>query len=234
MLRAEAHAHKIEKFQTGLSSVERKIAPDDRLAVDMARYSIRAGRPDELPTVQDIERRAARRLAAVGLPAAVDFPIHSMEQISAGCSRGHLLVTTDEGDRAVGFALFDLHEDEAHLSEIDVVPEHGGQGLGRRLVQEVIARAREAGLPRLTLTTFRDVPFNAPFYARLGFRIVEETHASPRLARIRQEERLNGYEVAPRVAMVLELGPNLSSRLVREGGLAPPLVSKPSPKNPRA
>ena len=47
--------------------------------------------------------------------------------------------------------------------------------------------------------------FNAPFYARLGFRIVEETHASARLARIRQEERLNGYEVAPRVAMILDL-----------------------------
>ena len=57
----------------------------------------------------------------------------------------------------------------------------------------------------LALTTFRDVPFNAPFYARLGFRTVEETQASARLARIRQEERLNGYEVAPRVAMILEI-----------------------------
>jgi GNAT superfamily N-acetyltransferase len=175
------------------------------LAVEMASYSIRAGRIDELPTVQEIERRAGRRLAAVGLPAAADLPIHPMEEIRADCGHGRLLVAADEVDRAVGFALFDLHEDEAYLREVDVVPEHGGQGLGRRLIQEVIARARGAGLRRVTLTTFRDVPFNAPFYARLGFRIVEEAHASARLARTRQEERLNGYEVAPRVAMVLDL-----------------------------
>jgi GNAT superfamily N-acetyltransferase len=170
----------------------------------MDSYSIRAGRIDELPTVQEIERRAARRLASVGLPTAVDLPIHPMEEIRADCSHGRLLVAADEQDRAVGFALFDLYEDEAHLREVDVVPEHGGQGLGRQLIQAVIARARGAGLRRLALTTFRDVPFNAPFYARLGFRIVEETHASARLARIRQEERLNGYEVAPRVAMILD------------------------------
>jgi GNAT superfamily N-acetyltransferase len=83
--------------------------------------------------------------------------------------------------------------------------EHAGNGLGRRLIQAVVARAREAGVPRLTLTTFRDVPFNAPFYARLGFRIVDEPHLCPRLARIRQEERRNGCELAPRVAMILAL-----------------------------
>lgn len=73
----------------------------------------------------------------------------------------------------MGFAIFALHEDEAHLEEIDVVPEHAGNDLGRRLIRAVIAQTREAGLARLTLTTFRDVPFNAPFYARLGFRIVD-------------------------------------------------------------
>lgn len=168
-------------------------------------YSIRAGRPDELPIVQEIERRAATRLASVGLLAAVDLPIHPMEELRADCSQGRLLVAADEEDRPVGFALFDLHEDEAYLREVDVVPEHVGKGLGRRLIQAVIARVREARLPRLTLTTFRDVPFNAPFYARLGFRIVDETHLSPRLARIRQEEQLNGCELAPRVAMILEV-----------------------------
>jgi GNAT superfamily N-acetyltransferase len=183
----------------------RRALADDRLAVEMAGYSIRAGRVDELATVQEIERRAARRLASVGLAGAADLPIHPMEELRADCSNGRLLVAADEQDRAVGFALFDLHEYEAHLREVDVVPEHGGRGLGRRLIQEVIARARGAGLRHLALTTFRDVPFNAPFYARLGFRIVEETHAPARLARIRREERLNGYELAPRVAMILDL-----------------------------
>jgi GNAT superfamily N-acetyltransferase len=171
----------------------------------MDTYSIRPGRADELPTVQEIERRAARRLASVGLPAAVDLPIHPMEELREDCNHGRLLVAADEEDRAVGFALFDLHEDEAYLREVDVVPEHAGRGLGRRLIQAVIAKARDARLPRLTLTTFRDVPFNAPFYARLGFKTIDEIHASPRLARIREEERRNGCDIAPRVAMTLEM-----------------------------
>ncbi len=171
----------------------------------MATYSIRKARLDELRAVQDIERRAATRLATVGLAAAAQLPIQPLEALQADCERGRLLVATDDDDRPVGFAIFALHEDEAHLEEIDVVPEHAGQGLGRRLIQVVVARAREAGLSRLALTTFRDVPFNAPFYARLGFQIVDEPHLSPRLARIRQEERRNGTELAPRVAMILDV-----------------------------
>ena len=171
----------------------------------MPTYSIRTARADELLAVQEIERRATTRFVSVGLAEAVNLPIQSIESLRADRDQGRLLVSADEEDRPVGFAVFDLHEDEAFLREIDVVPEHAGNGLGRRLIQEVIAMAREAGLPRLTLATYRDVPFNAPFYSRLGFRVVDETHMPPRLARLRQEERQDGREIAPRVAMVLEL-----------------------------
>jgi GNAT superfamily N-acetyltransferase len=176
-----------------------------RCGPDMTMYSIRTARSDELLTVQEIERRAATRFASVGLAAAVELPIQSIEALRADCDRGQLLVAADEQDRPVGFAVFDVYEDEAYLREIDVVPEHAGNGLGRRLIQAVIARTREAGLPRLTLATYRDVPFNAPFYSRLGFRVVDETQMSARLARLRQGERRNGCEIAPRVAMVLDL-----------------------------
>jgi GNAT superfamily N-acetyltransferase len=171
----------------------------------MTTYSLRLARPDELRAVQEIERRAATRLAGVGLAAAADLPVQEIESLQTDCERGQLLVATDEDDHPVGFALFAFHEDAAHLEEIDVVPEHAGNDLGRRLIEAVVARAREAGLSRLTLTTFREVPFNAPFYARLGFRIVDEPDLCPRLARLRQQELRNGCELAPRVAMSREL-----------------------------
>lgn len=171
----------------------------------MVNHSLRWARPDELRAVQEIEHRAATRLASVGLPAAVNLPVQPIEALQATCDQGRLLVATDEADRPVGFAIFSLHDDEAHLEEIDVVPEHAGRGVGRQLIQVVVAQTRDAGLSRLTLTTFRDVPFNAPFYARLGFRIVDDAHLSPRLLHIREEERRNGVDLAPRVAMVLEV-----------------------------
>jgi GNAT superfamily N-acetyltransferase len=56
------------------------------------------------------------------------------------------VVATGDDGRPVGFAVFALHEGEAHLEEIDVGPEHAGHGVGRRLIQAVVAQAREAGL----------------------------------------------------------------------------------------
>jgi lipoprotein-releasing system permease protein len=76
------------------------------------------------------------------LPAMRAARLEPIEALRADCGRGRLLVATDDEDRPVGFALFALYEDEAHLEEIDVVPEHAGNGLGRRLIQAVVARAR--------------------------------------------------------------------------------------------
>ena len=80
-------------------------------------------------------------------------------------------------------------------------------GLGRQLIARVVADARAAGARAVTLTTYRDVPFNAPYYARLGFRVVADD-ADARLATLRAAERAAGIDVAPRVAMVLDLARN--------------------------
>jgi hypothetical protein len=56
----------------------------------------------------------------------------------------------------------------------------------------------------VTLTTFRDVPWNGPFYAKLGFR--ELRHLSPGLAAMREHERLIGDDdFGPRIAMRKDL-----------------------------
>ncbi|ANF59290.1 hypothetical protein [Halotalea alkalilenta] len=50
------------------------------------------------------------------------------------------------------------------------------------------------GIHALTLTTFRDVPFNAPFYRRLGFDIVTDERSGERLAQLLESERQRGFE----------------------------------------
>ena len=57
------------------------------------------------------------------------------------------------------------------------------------------------GLAAVTLTTFRDVSWNAPFYARLGFRIVEPGSLSPGLVAVVQLEERRGLPAGLRVAM---------------------------------
>jgi GNAT superfamily N-acetyltransferase len=57
----------------------------------------------------------------------------------------------------------------AHLEQLSVHPDHGRRGLGRALLRAAIEWARAAGYRELTLATYRDVPWNGPFYASEGF-----------------------------------------------------------------
>ena len=94
--------------------------------------------------------------------------------------------------------------DQPHLDELDVLTSHGCQGIGRALVRAVVEWARSVGYRALTLTTFRDVPWNAPFYTRCGFRILAEHEQSIELAAIVRDEASRGLDPAARVIMGIE------------------------------
>lgn len=168
--------------------------------------TIRAARRQDIPRLQEIERAAATRFAEVGLPAATALPLVDAHSHAVAIDEARTLVVLDAEHAPVAFAIVERTPDAVHLREIDVVPEAGGLGLGRRLIERVIADARAAGARAVTLTTFRDIPFNAPYYARLGFRIVADAD-DERLGAIRSAERAAGIDIAPRVAMALDLAP---------------------------
>lgn len=92
----------------------------------------------------------------------------------AGHGAGHAadgsLIVAEGADGPVGYVALRAVDGLAHICEIDVHPAHGGRGLGRRLMEAAEDWARAEGLPALTLSTFIDVPWNGPWYGRLGFR----------------------------------------------------------------
>jgi hypothetical protein len=51
------------------------------------------------------------------------------------------------------------------------------------------------------LSTFRDVPWNAPYYRRLGFTDIVDAALSPALLQIRQEHIERGLDETRRVFM---------------------------------
>jgi predicted N-acetyltransferase YhbS len=102
----------------------------------------------------------------------------------------------------VGFAhIMVLGPGIAHLEEVDVHPEHGRRGLGSRLVVAVCTWAATNGYSCVTLTTFRDVPWNMPFYARLGFEQIPPAELSPALLSVIEDETRRGLDPGRRVAM---------------------------------
>jgi len=61
--------------------------------------------------------------------------------------------------------------------------------------------AARNGYGAVTLTTFRDVPWNLPFYARLGFDVVAPDEVSASLRAIVEDETRRGLDPSRRVVM---------------------------------
>ncbi|MNL17323.1 Acetyltransferase (GNAT) family protein [compost metagenome] len=105
-----------------------------------------------------------------------------------------------------GFVSAEAFGDELHIWELAVEAGCQQMGIGRRLVQKACQHASGHGLSAVTLTTFRDLPWNAPWYARLGFGQVEAAHGS-RLALVLEAEARHGLPMERRVALRLPVSP---------------------------
>jgi GNAT superfamily N-acetyltransferase len=130
---------------------------------------IRPAVPADSAVVRRIERSAAERFASVGMPEIARGSGLTTELVHMFVRRGGLFLML-HGARPVGFVAACTLDGAGHVAELDVVPKHAGKKLGSRLIDAAADWARAKGCQLLTLTTYRDVPWNAPYYARLGFR----------------------------------------------------------------
>lgn len=88
---------------------------------------------------------------------------------------GFLAVANGEnggGDIPIGFALASGAADERELLSIGVLPDHRRAGVGRRLVEMVIAESIERGAARLFLEVAEDNAAAQRLYHTLGFTAV--------------------------------------------------------------
>ena len=166
----------------------------------MLTYEITAARPKDLPLLANIELAAARLLVGHA-PESVLTETTSQEEFERSQRDGQLWVAL-LNDSPVGFARVRVLEPTVvHLDEIDVHPDHGRRGLGARLVMAVCASAAASGYQSLTLVTFRDVQWNMPFYAKLGFEVIPHDELSPALRSIVEDEVRRGLDITRRVVM---------------------------------
>jgi GNAT superfamily N-acetyltransferase len=168
-------------------------------------YSIRYARPDDLAVLPTIEQAAATLFRSTPYAALADDA--DADPISAEIDLGHeyVWVVVDRQDHPIAFAIVHLLDESVHLHELDVHPRYARQGLGRRLIAVVADWARDRGATALTLTTFGDVPWNGPYYARLGFRTLDVATLNPALRAVRQAEADAGLPMAQRICMQLDL-----------------------------
>lgn len=171
----------------------------------MPRVTIRPPTTDELPILREIESAGGQAFAAIGMRLIADDPPPPVATLAAYRDDGRVWVATDADDRPVAFVLADVVDGDGHISQVSVHPDHAGRRIGAALIEHVAAWARDRGLPALTLTTYTDVPWNGPYYARLGFRPIPDADLTPELRAIRAEEIGRGLDRWPRTAMIRDL-----------------------------
>ena len=163
-------------------------------------YIITSARERDVGSLAAIELAAAKLLIGHA-PASVLTEATSHDVLEKAQRDGHLWVALAD-DAPVGFAHVEVLEPKvAHLEEIDVHPEHGRRGVGTKLVMHVCGWAAAAGYEAVSLSTFRDVPWNMPFYARLGFTVVPDSALSSALRAVVDDERRRGLDPSRRVIM---------------------------------
>ena len=163
---------------------------------------IRTARLDELELIIEIECAAGEMFRSVGLDIVADDDPGSVEELTPYAEDGRTLVAVDPADRPVGYLLLDVVDDAAHVEQVSVHPDFGRQGIGSALMRQAEAWARSNGFDTLTLTTYVDVPWNGPYYARLGFHALSAEEETPGLRAIREQERADGLDASPRACMM--------------------------------
>lgn len=164
---------------------------------------IRPTTSDDVAALPALERAAGERFRDdPDLAWLAEGEVISAEQHLGYAERG-LSWLALANERPVGFLLAEAHPSSLFIVELSVDLAWQGKGIGRQLIARAADHARKVGLTSLTLTTFRDVPWNAPFYAKLGFEYV--TELTPALREKREEEAAHGLAYNSRCAMRLPL-----------------------------
>lgn len=197
---------------------------------------IRPATKADLPTLQDIERAAGEPFRALDMAAIADDAPLSIDTLENYRAMGRAWVATeaaeaaeaakaaeaanaaeaethqerkgdDTPDTPLAYLIHDPVDAAEHIEQVSVHPRAARHRIGQALIEHVADRAREAGREALTLTTFADAPWNAPYYARIGFRVLGEAELTPGLRTIRAHEAELGLDRWPRVAMRRDLTP---------------------------
>ncbi|MCB2113194.1 MAG: GNAT family N-acetyltransferase [Parvularculaceae bacterium] len=169
--------------------------------------SIRPARHGDIEKMIEIEDRAAELFRTIGYDYCADAPNRSEAEHRRAIDESITFVAETDLGELVGFAMCELLDGVIHLAEIDVAPEFQRRGVARRLIETAGEWALARNIGEMTLTTYRDAPWNAPYYARLGFELFSPEPARAGLVDTIRKEADWGFAFAPRVAMRMPLRP---------------------------
>ena len=149
----------------------------------------------DLTALPAIERAADRLFAQVGI-VFPPGPTVIGEAVEAGAD---VYVV---GAPPVGFAAVRERDGYTHLEQIAVRIDQARRGMGGLLLNQVVTHATAKGSAGVTLLTFCDVPWNAPWYCKHGFTELPGERWTPQIRALWEAEIAAGlHALGPRLVM---------------------------------
>ena len=164
-------------------------------------FNVRKGRLADIPSLNAIERSAAEIFRTVNLDSLVDHPPLSRFSLTSLIDAGHIWVAVNRWDELVGFVGGENICGNFHIIEISVAHSYQGRGVGKGLMQRMMEDVKREGYNATTLITFRHIPWNGPFYRKLGFMEVDLAEMGYDYLQIWQQELNLGLNMDQRCVM---------------------------------
>ncbi|EYF06361.1 GNAT family N-acetyltransferase [Chondromyces apiculatus] len=166
------------------------------------RWTVRLTQEHDYQKLPAVERDAGKRFHEVGLSQVAEDAPAPVESHARAAAKGLHWVAVDEADEPVGFAMAARTPPWLYLAEVSITTGAAGHGIGRALIAQVQATAMRERSQGVVLRTFADVPWNGPYYARLGFAPLDDASIPAVLADMPRKERERGMDPDTRLFMV--------------------------------
>jgi len=167
----------------------------------LSEYKLRLTTYEDIPALRFIEKQAGERFRDVGLAKIADHDPLEAEEHALAIEEGLSFVII-KGEEPVGFLVADWLDEALHIAEINVHPDHGGRRLSEVLINAAKGLCAEKGRKYLSLSTFRDVPWNAPYYDKLGFKEIDAAYLGKDHRAMKEAQDIV-FDQTPRVFMKL-------------------------------
>lgn len=149
---------------------------------------------EALSAIEDNAATVFRQLG--GSFAKIDFSALTPEFYVDAISQNQIIWLVELRGEPVGFLRAKPVDDILFCAEMSVQKHHHGKGLGEKLINHFMNYAKSDGFSGVAGITYKNVPWNGPYYQRLGFDYLEDAQIGEELRAIKTSEIENALSQA--------------------------------------
>lgn len=167
--------------------------------------SIHVSKDCDLEFLPGVERSAAKKFVAYRKSEDQSPGRVLAHDILLKAHKNKTLWVAFKDSNPIGFLAATPVDGNLHIEELSVMFDHQGQGIGKQFIKAIITEAGIRKHNQISLTTDALIPWNKPFYGRLGFQEIDLEDCKADLSKILIKDKGHSEIPENRIAMILKL-----------------------------